>query len=179
MSQPYIGEIRCFGFQFAPANWAFCNGQTMSIADNAALYNLIGTIYGGDGTSTFVLPNLQGRVPMHWGTGVSGQTTVIGQVQGSTFVTLTQAQMPQHRHTIVTAVVAPGGALERTATPSATTYIGTSNPDGLYNSAPTLNATFSGNAIGTTGGSQPHENMQPYLALNFCICLYGIYPSQS
>jgi len=125
------------------------------------------------------MPDLQGRVPIHMGTGPGG-TTVIGQPQGQTTVTLTQAQMPQHTHSIVTAVVAPGGAPERTATPLATTYIGTSDPDGLYKSPPpTLNATFAAAAIGSTGGSQPHDNMQPYLALNFCICLYGIYPSQA
>ena len=179
MSQPFVGEIRCFGFQFAPSGWAYCNGQPMDISQNETLYTIIGTIYGGDGVNTFNMPNLQGQVPMHWGTGISGQTTSIGQTQGQTLVTLTQAQMPQHRHTIVAAVVAPGGAPERFATPSATTYIGTSDPDGLYNSAPTLNATFALAAIGGAGGSQPHENMQPYLAINFCISLFGIYPSQN
>jgi microcystin-dependent protein len=179
MSQPYIGEIRCFGFQFAPVNWAFCDGQLMSISDNAALYNLIGTTFGGDGINTFAMPNLQGRVPMHWGTGTAGLNNLIGQVQGAATVTLTTAQMPLHTHTIGTAVVAPGGEPERTATPTNSTYIGTSNPDGLYKSPPpTLDATFASAAIGNVGGS-PHENMQPYLALNFCICLFGIYPSQT
>jgi microcystin-dependent protein len=183
MSQPYIGEIRCFGFNFAPSNWAFCNGQLMNISDNEALYTVIGTTYGGDGVNTFGMPNLQGRVPMHWGNGAGGFNTAYGQVQGSTTVTLTTAQMPAHAHTIMTAVVAPGGAPERTATPANpthSTYIGTSDPDGLYKSPPpTLDATFAPAAIGGAGGSQPHENMQPYLALNFCICLYGIYPSQN
>ena len=182
MSQSFVGEIRCFGFSFAPAGWAFCNGQTLPISQYETLYTLIGTIYGGDGQTTFAVPNLQGTVPMHWGNGsgpAAGFNTAIGQVQGAAVVTLSTAQIPQHQHTILTAVVAPGGAPERTATPSSSTLIGTSNPDGLYNSAPTLNATFSANAIGSTGGSQPHDNMQPYLALNFCISLFGVYPSRN
>jgi microcystin-dependent protein len=179
MSQPFVGEIRCFGFQFAPVNWAFCNGQLLPISEFDVLYAVIGTTYGGDGQSTFALPNLQGAVPMHWGNGVGGFNTQIGQVQGSTIVTLTQAQMPQHRHAITTAVVAPGGAPERTATPSASTNIGTSDPDGLYKSTPTLDAAFAPAAIGSAGGSQPHDNMQPYLALNFCISLFGVFPSRN
>jgi len=178
MSQPYVGEIRCFGFNCAPANWAFCNGQPMNISDNPTLFNVIGTTYGGNGTTTFNMPDLQGRVPMHPGN-VGGLNNLIGQVQGAATVTLTTAQMQAHAHTIMTAVVAPGGAPERKATPTNSTYIGTSDPDGLYKSAPTLDATFAPAAIGSAGGSQPHENMQPYLALNFCICLYGIYPSQA
>src|ERR1700726_41194 len=116
MSQPFVGEIRCFGFQFAPWGWAYCNGQPVDISQNETLYTIVGTTFGGDGVNTFNLPNLQGTVPMHWGTG-AGLTTVLGQVRGSTSVTLTTAQIPAHSHTIMTAVVAPGGALERTAIP--------------------------------------------------------------
>jgi microcystin-dependent protein len=180
MSQPFVGEIRCFGFQFTPQGWAFCNGQLLQISEFAALFTILGTTYGGDGQTTFAVPNLQGAVPMHWGNPAGGFNTVIGQVQGVTLVTLTQVQMPQHAHTIVTAVVAPGGAPERTATPSSTTFIGTSNPDGLYKMQPsTLDSAFSANAIGSTGSSLPHDNMQPYLALNFCISLFGIFPSRN
>ena len=113
MSQPYVGEIRALGFQFAPSQWAFCNGQPMPISQFDTLYSLIGTIYGGDGVNTFNLPNLQGQVPMHWGTGISGQTTSIGQTQGVTLVTLTQAQTPQHTHTITAQEVAAGGVWRR------------------------------------------------------------------
>jgi microcystin-dependent protein len=180
MAQPFVGEIRCFGFNFAPSGWAFCNGQALAISQFDVLFVILGTTYGGDGVNTFNLPNLQGAVPMHWGIGAGGFNTVVGQVQGTTSVTLTTGQMPQHQHTILTAVEAPGGAPERTATPTNSTFIGTSNPDGLYKSPPpTLNAAFSGNAIGSTGSSLPHDNMQPYLALNFCISLFGVFPSRN
>jgi microcystin-dependent protein len=179
MSQPYVGEIRAFGFQFAPSQWAYCNGQPMDISQFETLYTVIGTTYGGNGTTTFNLPNLQGQVPMHWGTGTSGQTTVIGQPQGVTLVTLTQGQTPQHSHTITVQQIASGGDPEKTPTPGPNTWISDSVPDGLYNFTPTINAAFAGNAISTVGGSQPHDNMQPYLAINFCISLYGIYPSRN
>ena len=179
MSQPFVGEIRALGFQFAPSQWAFCNGQSMPISQFDTLYSLIGTTYGGDGVSTFNLPNLQGQVPMHWGTGISGQTTTIGQTQGVTLVTLTQAQTPQHTHTITAQELPPGGTVERTPTPGPNTWISDSFPDGLWNFTPTINAAFAGNAITPVGGSQPHDNMQPYLVINFCMSLYGIYPSRN
>ena len=179
MSQPYVGEIRALGFQFAPSQWAYCNGQPMDISQNETLYSLIGTIYGGDGVNTFNMPNLQGQVPMHWGTGISGQTTVIGQPQGVTLVTLTQAQTPQHSHTITAQEVASGGDREKTPTPGPNTWLSDADPGGLYNDTPTINAAFAGNAISPVGGSQPHDNMQPYLAINFCISLFGIYPSRN
>jgi microcystin-dependent protein len=116
---------------------------------------------------------------MHWGTGISGQTTVIGQPQGVTLVTLTQAQTPQHTHTITAQVVASGGDPEKTATPGPNTWLSDADLTGLYNDTPTINAAFAGNAISPVGGSQPHDNMQPYLAINFCISLFGIYPSRN
>ena len=179
MSQPFVAEIRAFGFQFAPSEWAYCNGQPMDISQNPTLYSIIGTIYGGDGVSTFNMPNLQGQVPMHWGTGISGQTTVIGQPQGVTLVMLTQGQTPQHTHTITVQEIPPGGTVERTPNPGPNTWISDSAPDGLWNFTPTINAAFAGNAISPVGGSQPHDNMQPYLAINFCISLFGIYPSRN
>ena len=112
MSQPYIGEIRAFGFNFAPVNWAFCNGQPMNISDNPTLFNVIGTTYGGNGTTTFNMPNLQGQVPMHWGS-LAGFNTIIGQAQGTTQVTLTQAQTPSHTHTITAQYVPSGGTVEQ------------------------------------------------------------------
>jgi len=178
MAEPYIGEIRCFGFNFAPIDWAFCNGQLMSIAQNQALFSIIGTTYGGDGVSTFALPNLQGRVPMHWGTS-PGFNTVIGEVQGTTTVTLTSQQIPLHNHAVTAAQV--GGTGEEVASPSSSAYLGNSTGHNLaYIKAPTtFDAPFSPRAIGPAGGSQPHENMQPYLALNFCIALFGIFPSRN
>jgi microcystin-dependent protein len=179
MAQPFVGEIRCFGFNFAPVGWAQCNGQLMSIAQNTVLFAIIGTTYGGDGITTFALPNLQGQIPMHWGNGPGGFNTVIGQVQGTPTVTLTTNQIPAHAHTINSMRVPSGGALEHRAAPSSTAFISNSNPDGVYNTAPTINAPLSNLVIGSTGGSQPHDNMQPYLALNFCISLNGIFPSQT
>jgi microcystin-dependent protein len=180
MSSPFVGEIRAFGFPFAPTQWAFCNGQPVSIAQQETLYAVIGTIYGGDGQTTFNLPNLQGYAPMHWGNPASGFNTTIGQVQGTPTVTLTTAQTPQHSHTITAQDIPSGGIVDKTPTPSTTTWLSTSNPQQLYlGSTATVNAAFAPNAISTVGGSQPHENMQPYLAINFCISLYGVFPSRN
>jgi microcystin-dependent protein len=179
MASPYIGEIRCLGFNFAPVGWAFCNGQLLEIANNTALFAIIGTTYGGDGVTTFGLPNLQGQIPMHWGNGPGGFNTVIGEVQGVQNVTLTTQQIPAHTHTLTAQEVASGGVVERTPKPNPNAWIATSNPDGVYNASPTLNAPFAQNTIGPAGGSQPHFNMQPYLVLNFCIALEGIFPSQN
>ncbi len=179
MGQPYIGEIRCFGFNFAPAGWAFCNGQLMAIVQNDALFSILGTTYGGDGVTTFGLPDLQGRIPMHWGNGPGGFNTTIGESQGAPTHTLAVNEMPLHTHSIIATSVPSGGIVERTATPDATTFLADSTPDGIYNKTPTVNTGFSPSAIIATGGSQPHDNTQPYLVLNFCIALQGIFPSQN
>jgi microcystin-dependent protein len=179
VANPFVGEIRCFGFNFAPIGWALCNGQLLAISQNAALFSLLGTSFGGNGTTNFALPNLQGNVPMNQGTGPGGFSTVLGEVQGSSTVTLTSSQIPQHNHAIISQVVAPGGAAEHAATPAIGASIGPSNPDGLYNTLPTINATLSPSTIGATGGSQPHDNMQPYLVLNFCIALQGVFPARN
>lgn len=184
MSQPFVGEIRCFGFSFAPFDWAFCNGQPVPIANFNALFAIIGTIYGGDGQTTFNLPNLQGQVPMHWGNPTSGPAngfnTTIGQVQGTTSITLTTAQTPQHNHTITFVDVGAGGVVEKTPTPNANAWVDASNPQQIYPDATAaINAAFAPNTISTVGGSQPHDNMQPYLCLNFCISLNGIFPSRN
>jgi microcystin-dependent protein len=174
MSNPFVGEIRCFGFNFAPNGWAFCNGALMPISENEALFTLIGTTYGGDGQNTFALPDLRGRVPMHQGGG-----SVIGTLQGVENVTLLLSQIPAHNHLVTSAIVAPGGINEHTATPTTSAFIGPSAPDQVYNTVPTINAAFAGTTIGSTGGSQPHENRQPLLTVNFCISLFGIFPSQN
>src|SRR5437667_7360318 len=144
MATPFLGEIRCFGFNFAPQGWAFCNGQLLSIAQNDALFAILGTIYGGDGVTTFGLPNLQGRIPMHWGNGPGGFNTTIGEVQGTASVTLTTQQIPIHAHTIVSANIDSGGANEHLAGPTSVAYIGPSNPDLCYtNQVASLTAAFS------------------------------------
>lgn len=178
MSSPYVGEIRAFGFSFAPSGWAFCNGQPVSIATFQTLYAVIGTIYGGDGINTFNLPNLQGYVPMHWGTGPGGFNTTIGQVQGTPTVTVTTAQTPQHTHTITVQQIASGGN-QSVRNPATTYWLSDAVPSGAYNYTPTISTAFAPNAITPVGGGQPHENMQPYLALNFCISLYGVFPSRN
>jgi len=178
MSAPYLGEIRAFGFNFAPLDWAMCNGQMLPIAQYDALFNLLGTTYGGDGVNTFGVPNLQGRVPIHQGTGKF--TTVIGQVMGSSQITLTAAQLPAHTHMITAAQVPSGGVVDRIPAPSATSYLADASDNGVYLTNPgALNATLAAGAIGTSGGSQPHVNAQPYLVITFCIALFGIYPSQN
>lgn len=177
MAEPFIGEICCFGFNFAPRDWAKCDGQLQSIAQNSTLFAIIGTTYGGDGVTTFALPNLQGRVPMHWGAGPAGFTTVLGEPTGSTTVTLTTSQLPPHNHQISTASAQTQDS--RTANPSMTSYLSQIKGAALYVTSPTINAAFSPRAISLSGGSQPHENMQPYLALNFCIALFGVFPTRN
>lgn len=177
---PYIGEVRCFGFNFAPVNWAFCNGQVLSISQNTALFSIIGTFYGGNGTSTFALPNLQGRSPMHWGNGNTGLNTVIGETMGETEVTLTTDQMPRHSHAVYATTVQAGTELSAGPQTNGTSYLSQAAGGHPYQGPPaTPNTPFSNNAISTSGGSLAHENMQPYLCINFCIALYGIYPSRN
>ena len=175
MSEPFIGEICCFGFNFAPYGWAQCNGQTMSIAQYSALYAILGTTYGGDGVTTFNLPNLQGRIPMHWGTSSTGLNTTIGEPMGPTTVTLTSSQLPQHNHPIYGATAQDTN--ERTANPTTDSYLSQIKGDVLYQTNPAINTSFSNRAIAPYGSSLAHENMQPYLTINFCIALEGMYPT--
>ena len=176
MSEAYVGEIRCFGFNFAPYQWALCNGQQMAISQNAVLFSILGTTYGGNGTTTFGLPNLQGQIPMHWGTTSGLPTTVVGEVQGQSSVNLTTQQIPQHNHVISSATASTG--VERSAIPTTTSYLSNAKGGFVYQDPPvTPNAPFSPKAISMTGASLPHDNMQPYLTLNFCISLYGVFPT--
>ncbi|WP_165185478.1 phage tail protein [Caulobacter soli] len=179
MTQPYIGEIRLFGGNFAPMGWAMCDGQLIAIATNDTLYNLLGTTYGGDGVNTFGVPDLRGRVPSHMGT-KNGMTYAIGQPGGTESVTLTPQQLPQHTH--------PMFASSATGTlnvPTATSLLSNQGPTGTginaYTPYNASNPQVALSAASTTpvGGNQPHDNMQPYLGVNFIIALYGVYPSQN
>ena len=174
MSDPYIGEIRMFGGNFAPAGWALCEGQLLAISENDALFTLIGTTYGGDGQTTFALPDLRGRLPIHAGTGPGLSPRTIGEQTGVEDVTLTTSQLPLHTH-VPQAFNAPGTG------PSPSSAIWASaNTGAIYRaSGPTSGVTMNTNAIAPIGGSQPHTNMQPYLCINFIISLYGIFPTQS
>jgi microcystin-dependent protein len=172
MSEPFIAEIRIFAGNFAPRGWAFCNGQLLPIAQNTALFSLIGTTYGGDGRTTMGLPNLQGRAPMHPGTGPGLTTRRLGESVGAPTVTLNTQEMPNHTHAVLGQGPAntnsPSGAAPAT-NPTVNQYkTGATN---LVNAAP--------GAVGNDGGGQPHDNLQPYLALNFIIALVGLYPQRS
>jgi microcystin-dependent protein len=172
MADPYIGEIRMFGGPFAPYGWSFCNGSLVSISDYPALYNLIGTTYGGNGTTTFGLPNLLGRMPIHAGQGLT-QNYALGQLGGLEQVTLSTNQMPAHTHTLNASTdgadaSAPVGNV-LADTPYGTPYVH-GVPAGV-----SLNAA----SVAQAGGSQPHDNMMPFLCVSFIIALVGVYPSQS
>lgn len=168
MSNPFIGEIRMFAGSFAPAGWAFCSGQLMPISQNDALFTLIGTTYGGDGQETFGLPDFQGRIPIHQGSGLT-----IGESGGTESVTLTTAQIPNHTHVCLaqTAVGSQG--------PAGGVWAATANAQIYTTAAPTPGANLNASAIGLTGGSQPHDNMMPYLVVSFILSLFGVFPSQT
>jgi microcystin-dependent protein len=167
MGQPFIGEIRMFAGTFAPAGWAFCHGQPLPISENETLFQLIGTMYGGDGQSTFNLPDLRGRVPIHPGNGF-----VQTQAGGAEEVTLTVNQIPAHSHPLI-ATTATGTA----ASPQGS-VLAASGSSNVYRPAPAAGA-LAPEAVGPAGGSQPHSNLQPYLCLNFIISLFGIFPPQN
>ncbi len=179
MSQPFVGEIRVFFGTFAPLGWALCNGQLTAISENQALFALIGTTYGGDGVTTFALPNMQSRMPIHAGTG-GGATYVPGQLAGAETVTLTTAQMPAHTHipsgtTGNGTVTAPAGAIwaaDPENNPSNDTFL-------VYSTNTTGTVQMNAGAVSIAGGSQPHDNMPPYVTVNFIIATVGVFPTQS
>jgi microcystin-dependent protein len=167
MAQPYVGEIRIFAGNFAPAGWMFCEGQLLPISENETLFQLIGTTYGGDGESTFALPDLRGRVPVHFGNGYT-----LAETGGAEEVTLTVAQIPAHSHPLVATT-----SLTTTA-PAANNLLAQSTTSNVYTRFAPQTA-LQANSVGLTGGSQPHTNFQPYLCVDFIISLYGIFPSQT
>jgi microcystin-dependent protein len=182
MSSPYVGEIRMFGGNFAPVGWMFCDGQLLPISEYETLFNLIGTTYGGDGQSTFALPNLQSRVPMHAGTN-AGISFQLGEMAGVETVTLTVNQIPTHSH--LPAAVAAPGTNNAQAAPANNVFAdeflpAPPNPNVFaYAPAGGAQVSFASNAIGPSGGSQPHDNMIPFLCVNFIISLFGIFPTQN
>jgi microcystin-dependent protein len=169
MAEPFLSEIRIMSFGFPPQGWALCNGQLLPINQNQALFSLLGTTYGGNGQTTFALPNLQGRVPIHTGGGF-----LLGQIGGEQTHTLSIAEMPTHQHaeSITTAQAT-------TNTPSASVMLGQSVGTPIYGNGGSNLTPFAPNALTNVGGSQPHLNMQPYLTLNFSIALQGIFPSRN
>lgn len=170
MGQPYVGEIRMVGFNFAPVGWALCNGQLMPISENDTLFNLIGTTYGGDGQQTFALPDLQSRVPVHMGS-AQGSSYALGQVAGVEQVTLTTNQIPIHPHAFL-ASNSPGTQIN----PAGNTIAQPNQIQPYLDDVPSV--PMSANALGPAGGNQPHENMMPFLVISFIISLYGVYPQQ-
>ena len=170
-SQPYVGEIVIVAFNFAPNGWATCNGQLLSISENETLFQLIGTTYGGDGQSTFALPDLRGRVPVHQGQGPGLNSYVLGETGGVETVTLSINQMPSHEHP-----VSGQSALGSTAIPTGSVWASQSRLN-VYSSA-NPDTPMNPASVSTAGGNQAHDNRSPYLALNYIISLFGIFPSQ-
>ncbi len=173
MSEPFIAEIRIFAGNFAPRSWAFCNGQLLPIAQNTALFSLIGTTYGGDGRTTTALPNLQGRAPMHPGRGPGLTDRRLGQKGGTETVTLNDNQIPSHNHNLNTST-SPGTSFS----PTASAYLSRSVGGNAYDSGDNLSSEMNTGALQNMGGSQAHNNMQPFLAINYIIALQGLYPSR-
>jgi microcystin-dependent protein len=167
MAQPYVGEIRMFAGNFAPAGWMFCEGQLLPISEYETLFNLIGTTYGGDGQSTFALPDLRGRVPLHFGNGFT-----LAETGGVETVTLTVSQIPAHSHPLLGTTTT---ATQQNVNPNV--FAQASLFSGYVNINPT--APMAPAAVGSVGGSQPHNNFQPYLCVDFIISLFGIFPSQT
>lgn len=171
MSEPFLAEIRIVGFNFAPRQWAFCDGQILPINQNQSLYSLLGTTYGGDGRTSFALPDLRGRVPIHVGNSNGGASHQLGSKSGQENVVLSEAEMPQHTHR------ARGTSADGT-TPIPIDGVLAASPSAMYGDPDGLVALRTG-TIEADGSSQGHNNMQPYLAINFCIALQGLFPSRN
>lgn len=171
MSEPFLGEIRIVGFNFAPRGWALCNGQLLAISQNSALFSLLGVTYGGNGQTTFALPDLRGRAPLHYGQGPGLSDRTPGERSGTETVSLISSQMPLHNHPVTASTESATAKSPAGAVPAFT-----SAP--AYVPAP-IDTTMAPQMVGPAGGGQPHENMQPYLVVNFVIALVGIFPSRN
>jgi microcystin-dependent protein len=170
---PFVAEIRIFPFNFAPKGWAFCDGQILPLSQNTALFSLLGTTYGGDGKSNFALPNMQGNAPMHPGQGPGLSLHDLGETGGSETVSLLESEIPSHSHFLRASIDDADLTI-----PTSARILAKSSGQNIY--APTANVTaMSDNALAPAGGDQPHNNMQPYLTLNFCIALQGVYPPRT
>lgn len=171
MAEPFLAEVRMVGFDFAPRGWAFCDGQILPINQNQSLYSLLGTTYGGDGRTTFALPDLRGRTPLHQ----DSQSHPLGERSGTETVTLTAAEIPQHTHAAVAS-----SAEGDTNSPSNTLLASEVAPEAAYRAPEATGRTaLRHGTVANTGGSQSHNNMQPYLAVNFCIAIAGLFPSRN
>ena len=173
MSDPFIGEIKMFGGNFAPRGYALCNGQIMPIAQNTALYSILGVNYGGDGRTNFALPNMQSRVPMHWGNGAGLSSRILGENGGEASVTLLSSQMPLHNHSLGCNEDGDG-----VASPQANTFTGGERGGEDAYASQSGSVSLAPQTVGNTGGGQPHNNTQPYLGLTFIIALQGIFPQR-
>lgn len=175
---PIVGQIILFGGNFAPCGWSFCDGQMLQVADNEPLFAILGTTYGGDGQSTFCLPDLRGRVPMHAGHAPELSPREIGQKTGTERVSLTAAQLPEHRHEILVSDATPNSDKpSQSALGAAKTYVNAA--DGLHRQKGEPTTALNSKTVGLTGGSAPHDNMQPTLCLNYIIAVSGTFPSRS
>ena len=173
MGQPFVGEIRMFAGNFPPNGWMFCEGAPLPISENEVLFQLIGTTYGGDGEETFNLPNLASRVPIHQGTGATGTSYILGELGGVEQVTLTTQQIPNHTHTFVASGDNGSALSPNNAVPGAGTAVTIYRPQ--VNPATAMDT----GSVGAQGGSQPHDNMMPFICINYIISLFGIFPSQN
>ncbi|MEI6409101.1 MAG: tail fiber protein [Bacteroidota bacterium] len=174
MSDPFVAEIRIFPFNFAPRFWAFCDGQILALSQNTALFSLLGTFYGGNGQTNFALPNLQGKAALHPGQGPGLSQRNLGEVGGSTTVTLLQSQIPNHTHTLKSI----GTEIGDTNIPT-DNGLARSSGGSFYNTSVASPVAMNASALAVAGSDQPHNNMQPYLTLNFCIALAGVYPPRN
>ena len=171
MSEPFLAEVRIVGFNFAPRGWAFCDGQILPINQNQSLYSLLGTTYGGDGRTSFALPDLRGRTPIHVGRSNGGADHLLGQKSGEETHTLSAAEMPNHDHNLVGSSATGNNPIPTGNVPAASANAAYHEPSNLVD--------MNSGQISNVGGGQGHNNMQPYLALNFCIALRGLFPSRN
>jgi microcystin-dependent protein len=175
VADPFVAEIRIFPFNFAPRGWAFCDGQLLPLSQNTALFSLLGTTYGGDGKSNFALPDMQGNVPMHPGQGPGLSLHDLGETGGSETVSLLESEIPSHTHAVGAQNIPLGGI----ATPSGGTLNRPASGNLFFTPGSTATVQMSDQILAPAGGDQPHNNMQPYLTLNFCIALQGVYPPRT